>query len=565
MIALSFLSTNVYAGGGVDANVGGNNGGNADALIGGPNEDRTGWIYYLVDRDTKKQVSRTATYVCNSTGIVYPHSTKLIENPILRLKSRFGVEPDMQDMSKNPSWGRPYKISGYKAISRNKEIKQHLLQKIDTKYNGVSIGKRERAFSIILETFGLESAIDWYNQKTMLVYEPFYWHSVHKGRKATKDYICATSYRLGIYQQGIESSLYGEGGKYGDFQIALFTNDVYANCIKLEKGRSTYKNRDKFLGLYIPSKLTKYTAGWLGGGALMSNADMANASYGYGICMVWNSKKPIGIINTYDGSHSPGKPESTSKKKNTTGRSEIIKQYWVKETDANGNVEYKNVGAETHKEFDRDKTTKNIQITDEIDKPTEKTTKGYKLVGWFTGHDLLVGWFTGHDLNDSTKVNNIDNPRPNGELKSRMAEADNEGFRSGKGEDLITLTLDKVTKKTYKGEDTLVVVFLREEKTDGIIDTYNHKDSPGDPENPSNDKTKQGKKKILKQYWDEIEVYKNGIKTETKYKHVGTYKEDNVVKHVKVTEEPKEYKIIGWFTGDKETMNINPKPKKAVE
>lgn len=141
MIALSFLSTNVYAGGGADANVGGNNGENADALIGGPNEDRTGWIYYLVDRDTKKQVSRTATYVCNSTGIVYPHSTKIIENPILRLKSRFGVEADMSDIGTNPSWGRPYKISGYKAISRNKEIKQHLLQKIDVKYNGKSIGK----------------------------------------------------------------------------------------------------------------------------------------------------------------------------------------------------------------------------------------------------------------------------------------------------------------------------------------------------------------------------------------------------------------------------------------
>ena len=53
MITLSCLSTNVYAGGGADANVGGNNGGNAGTLIGGPNEDRTGWIYYLVDRDTR--------------------------------------------------------------------------------------------------------------------------------------------------------------------------------------------------------------------------------------------------------------------------------------------------------------------------------------------------------------------------------------------------------------------------------------------------------------------------------------------------------------------------------
>ena len=108
MIALSFLSTNVYAGGGADANVGGNNGGNAGTLIGGPNEDRTGWIYYLVDRDTKKQVSYTATYVCNSAGIVYPHSTRIIENPILRLKSRFGVDADLSRLETNPSWGRPY-------------------------------------------------------------------------------------------------------------------------------------------------------------------------------------------------------------------------------------------------------------------------------------------------------------------------------------------------------------------------------------------------------------------------------------------------------------------------
>ncbi|MGP1613245.1 MAG: hypothetical protein ACTTG8_09190, partial [Catonella sp.] len=186
-------------------------------------------------------------------------------------------------------------------------------------------------------------------------------------------------------------------------------------------------------------------------------------------------------------------------------------------------------------------------------KPTEKTTKGYKLVGWFTGQDLI---------DDTSDV--VDNPKPNGELKSRMAEADNEGFRSGKGADLITLGLDKVTKKKYKGEDTLVVVFLREEKTEGVIDTYNNNDSPGDPEDPSNDKTKQGKKKILKQYWDEIEVYKNGVKTETKYKHVGTYKEDNVVKHVKVTEEPKEYKIIGWFTGRDKKVEKNPKPRTDV-
>jgi len=415
---------------------------------------------------------------------------RIIENPILRLKSRFGVEADMQELYVNPSWGRPYKVSGYKAISRNKEIKQHLLQKIDVKYNGKSIGKRERAFAIILETFGIQEAIDWYNQKTMLVYEPFYWHSIFHYGNPTKNYICATSYNLGKYQQGIESKLWGAQGKYGDFQIALFTNDVYANCIKLEKGRSTYKNRDKYLGLYIPSKLNKYTAGWTGGGALMSNADMANESYGYGICMVWNTKKPTGIINTYDGSHSPGKPESTSKKKHTNGKSTIIKQYWEERTDQNGEIEYVNIGSETNIDYYREKTVKNIIITDEENLPTGNP-QGYK----------LVGWFTGKDLDKSTDDENKANPTPGKELTARLKKA-REKFRGKTNEETITLGEDKNTKKKYKGENSLVVVFLRKKAVEGIIDTYNGEDSPGSPEDPSNDKTKQGKKKILKQYWD---------------------------------------------------------------
>jgi len=92
MIALSMIHTVVY---GAGANIDGGDSGKARGTVGGPNEDRTGWIYYLVDRDTKKQVSRTATYVCNSTGITYPKSDVIIENPIIRLKSRFGVEPDI--------------------------------------------------------------------------------------------------------------------------------------------------------------------------------------------------------------------------------------------------------------------------------------------------------------------------------------------------------------------------------------------------------------------------------------------------------------------------------------
>ncbi|MGP1434889.1 MAG: hypothetical protein ACTTKP_11485 [Catonella sp.] len=478
LVSINILSIPVYAqkpGGSMT----GDEGGPVGEIIGGPFYTRTGWLFYLVDRNTGEQVSETAAYSCDTRGIVDRSGNTLAEDR-LRLTSRFGKKPIEVTLEK-PDWGEPY-TNGSPARGRGGDVKKWLLGSDKKTKSGRNVSRAEL---LILRAFkSADKAKDWYEGKTVLIFEPFFWHRVHSNRRALSKngkplWICATSYNLGKYQSGLSKEV--PMTEYGGIMINEFTNNVYPRCVRLEVGT-------KIVGLKLPKNFK--VAGKI------PNKDMSEKTYGYGIGGVWN-KKQDGIINTYDGSHSPGKPEKTSKKKHTTGKSEIIKQYWVKEKDANGKVEYKNIGAETHKDFDRDKTTKNIQITDEIDKPTEKTTKGYK----------LVGWFTGHDLSDSTKVGNIDNPRPNGELKSRMAEADNEGFRSGKGEDLITLTLDKVKKTEYKGENTLVVVFLREEKTEGIIDTYNHKDSPGDPEDPSNDKTKQGKKKILKQYWDEFSQF----------------------------------------------------------
>lgn len=106
---------------------------------------------------------------------------------------------------------------------------------------------------------------------------------------------------------------------------------------------------------------------------------MANPAYGFGVGVVW-TKKQDGIINTYDGSHSPGKPEKTSKKKHTKGKSTIIKQYWEERTDQNGEIEYVNIGSETNIDYYREKTVKNIIITDEENLPANDP-QGYKLVG----------------------------------------------------------------------------------------------------------------------------------------------------------------------------------------
>ena len=56
-------------------------------------------------------------------------------------------------------------------------------------------------------------------------------------------------------------------------------------------------------------------------------------------------------------------------------------------------------------------------------------------------------------------------------------------------------------------EDTLTLIFIKEKDKEGIVDTYNGEDSPGEPEDVTQDKTKQGKKKILKQYWDEFSQF----------------------------------------------------------
>lgn len=95
---------------------------------------------------------------------------------------------------------------------------------------------------------------------------------------------------------------------------------------------------------------------------------------GYGIGTVWNEDnddKQEGIINTYDGKNSPGKPEPTDKKKHTTGKCKIIKQYWEEETDEDGKTDLVNRAEEDIKDYYREKAVKNIKITDE-----EKLPKG---------------------------------------------------------------------------------------------------------------------------------------------------------------------------------------------
>ena len=448
----------------------------------GLKDDHMGWLYYLVDPSTNEQKSTTEAVACNNYGIEYSlgSTRKGVED--IRLKSRFGVNYDA--VTKGiPKWGKPYTRSGTAFNGRGDIVKRFLLSHETKVINGKKLrGKHAMAYGVIARAWNKELADKWENKELLLVFEPFFWNGVYADKlvngtpswKWEGKYICATALNMGKYQ--LEREKIGKIHSEGPWAIYDGSNGVYPHCVMLESGQT-------ILGMSISkSQYAKRNS-------RITNAEMAIPAFGFGVGVVW-TKKQEGIINTYDGSHSPGKPESTSKKKNTTGRSTIIKQYWEERTDQNGEIEYVNIGSETNIDYYREKTVKNIIITDEENLPTGNP-QGYK----------LVGWFTGNDLDKSTDDENKANPTPGKELTARLKKA-REKFRGKTNEETITLGEDKNTKKKYKGENSLVVVFLRKKAVEGIIDTYNGEDSPGSPEDPSNDKTKQGKKKILKQYWD---------------------------------------------------------------
>lgn len=83
---------------------------------------------------------------------------------------------------------------------------------------------------------------------------------------------------------------------------------------------------------------------------------------------------------------------------------------------------------------------------------------------------------------------------------------------------------------------------------DTIINTYDAKHgSPGKPEDPG--ETKKGKSHIVKVYYDKI-IKDNKVT----YKHVQTYYQPDVVKNIRVMDEPNEYALKHWDV----STTVNP-------
>ena len=286
----------------------------------GLKDDHMGWLYYLVDPSTNEQKSTTEAVACNSYGIEYNlgSTRKGVED--IRLKSRFGVNYDA--VTKGiPKWGKPYTRSGTAFNGRGDIVKRFLLSHETKVINGKKLrGKHAMAYGVIARAWNKELADKWENKELLLVFEPFFWNGVYADKlvngtpswKWEGKYICATALNMGKYQ--LEREKIGKIHSEGPWAIYDGSNGAYPHCVMLESGQT-------ILGMSISkSQYAKRNS-------RITNAEMAIPTFGFGVGVVW-TKKQDGIINTYDGSHSPGKPESTSKKKNTTGRSTIIKQYW---------------------------------------------------------------------------------------------------------------------------------------------------------------------------------------------------------------------------------------------
>lgn len=449
----------------------------------GPSIHRTGWIFYLIDTKTKKTVGEPKGITCNNEGDNYNSNDSFKEiqaykNTKLYLTTDFGKSVSLSNIvtgnranydnemteiggDKKPAWGYPYGADGYTILGRGDEVRNYFNKEVENELiKGIKI-KRTNKYWFIKQKWGIDEASKFRDGEVALFFEPFYWL-----KEVGQPWRCGTVHSL---------------TKHLTIKSHTMTHKAFPYGVIFETDKGV-------VGVTMPKSLATP--------ALRDEKTLTTKKYGFGMGAYWNTRKnKTGIINTYNGKDSPGKPEKTSKKKHTKGKSTIIKQYWEERTDQNGEIEYVNIGSETNIDYYRAKTVKNIIITDEENLPTGNP-QGYK----------LVGWFTGKDLDRSTDEKNKANPAPGKELNDRLKKA-REKFRGKTNEETITLGEDKNTKKKYKDENSLVVVFLRKKATEGIIDTYNHKDSPGDPEDTSNDKTKQGKKKILKQYWDEFSQF----------------------------------------------------------
>ena len=480
---LSF-ATRVYSGGGHGTGTGANTNVNGTGNPGGPGvrAHRTGWITYLVwmvddekigaVKNTLVAGSERAFTLSAGSGSDGNDSFIDVRNEKgaeIYLETNFGGSIDARrvkigtwpvgggntpDESKLPPFGAPFTWGGSGINGRGDDIKKdYFFRGKEGEIGGVK-SKRKQIYWYVQDGWGRDRAKQLGRGELALFLEPFYWFRKGYHIKNNGNWICGTTHSYAKHLGNTLTTVTVKGLPY---------------AVTFQKGKS-------LCGVSLPKKYVS---------PAMRGVDiLGDKSIGLGITAFWYE---TGQVDTYNGKDSPGKPENPGKNKNKQGKNKIIKHYWEGE-DINGEVKYKRVDGK----YTQSNVVWNIKITDEEKLPTKKPS-GFKLRGWFTGKN---GYTANPTISKGWQ-----------ESGSEFKKAMSRGNRRGTEEKVIKLRNDPNSPENYEHEDTLTLIFIKEKDKEGIVDTYNGEDSPGEPEDVTQDKTKQGKKKILKQYWDEFSQF----------------------------------------------------------
>lgn len=299
-------------------------GGASGIVDGGPTYARTGYLFYLIDTNNS-QISTTEAVV--SQAIAKKDGTAITNGNIL-LESRYGVKAASANIGF--PWQPPFTSDGN---GHGSDVKQYMLD---------DYGGKPYAYSLIELNWGGTLADQWYNKEAYLVFEPIYWHCIHKNNRSTGIWYCTTAYYWGAIQSKLGLPETGEP------LIRKYTNGVYNYCVMLEDCQEV---RD--LGYTAPDSGT-----WL-----RTNAQMNTKNLGNGIGIIWNEDTDSLIHTYWQPNGSPGKPELSNPPKN--GMMNIVKSYY---TEKNNGLSYTDDGT-----FYTLNCTSNISIDQEPE---------YKIVSW---------------------------------------------------------------------------------------------------------------------------------------------------------------------------------------
>lgn len=179
-------------------------------IKGGPTYHNTGWLLYLIDWHGNQ---------ITGTQVIYEERVPVECNSFYS-KTKFGGNINFRKAIIGSPWG--YAPFNDDASGNGTRLKSWMLQKnknVDA-YN---------CYVLAEKFFGAEGAMTLHKGDAVMIVEALYWAQMYRNPNIpTGVYLCATAHGWAYEQdrRGI--------GDYGAKCISKYTNNIFANCVKLE-------------------------------------------------------------------------------------------------------------------------------------------------------------------------------------------------------------------------------------------------------------------------------------------------------------------------------------------